>query len=72
MNLMIVNDGSPTTAQVATTLAAITYADRKEIPNLLVLTNSSLLRAVSHYSGLARTKRIKPISPKTSRLGSLL
>lgn len=35
MNLMIVNDGSSTTAQVAMTLAAIAYANHKEIPNLL-------------------------------------
>jgi hypothetical protein len=35
MNLMIVNDGSPTTAQVAMTMAAIAYADHKEIANLL-------------------------------------
>ena len=35
MNFMIVNDGSPTTAQVAMTMAVIAYADRKEIPTLL-------------------------------------
>jgi hypothetical protein len=35
MNLMIVNDGNSTTAQVAMTLAAIAYADHKQIAHLL-------------------------------------
>ena len=36
MSLMIVDDGSSTTAPVAMTLAAIAYADPSDIPRLLV------------------------------------